>query len=326
MMSQSDYPEADSSTQSSSGNKLIEKLSEKSDYSDFTHPTHIDFMTYQNRVMECKKQMLVCTNRSELTVFCSSAGFDYREILWVWENLLTTDDQQKINLAVSNNHQNVSETEPQSQNGLHPSQKNVTPNVTNCDFSYLVTELAQSQEKNSLIANTFSNDETQVTEKEVTTEADANQESQPVTPTENQLLTEVTEYNPDSEEEHQVSPQPMDWNELMEGIDEEMKRLNWSIEHGVNYLLHKYHINSRQLLTDEEAIEFYEFLKNRKSKYVVGDKVIVTHVEPEFNNQVADVIKVLPNNILKIKFNGDRLAREVCGIYVRHYFPTTVSD
>ncbi len=214
----------------------------------------------------------------------------------------------------------MSETEPQSQTGLHPSPQNVTSSVTDCDFCYLVTELAQSQEKNAPIANTFPNNETQVTEKEVTTEADANQEYQPVTPAENQLLTEVTECNPDSEEEHQVSPQPIDWIELLEGIDEEMKRLNWSVEHGVDYLLHKYQKKSRQLLTDEEAIEFYEFLKNRKSKYVVGDKVIVTHAEPEFNNQVASIISLLPNNILKVQFSGSRLAREVCGVYVRHYF------
>ena len=102
-----------------------------------------------------------------------------------------------------------------------------------------------------------------------------------------------------------------------------MKRLDWSVEHGVDYLLHKYQKKSRQLLTDEEAIEFYEFLKNRKSKYVVGDKVIVTHASPEFNNQVASVVEVLPNHILKVTFSGDRLARKVCGVYVRHYFPQT---
>ena len=34
-----------------------------------------------------------------------------------------------------------------------------------------------------------------------------------------------------------------------------MKRGDWSVEHGVAYLLHKYQKKSRQLLTDGEALE-----------------------------------------------------------------------
>ncbi len=158
----------------------------------------------------------------------------------------------------------------------------------------------------------------------MTAEAEPNQALQPVTPADNQLVTEVTGCNQDSGEEHLYRQPPMDWNELVEGMDEEMERLDWSVEDGVAYLLHKYNKKSRQLLTDGEALEFYEFLKNRKSKYVVGERVIVTHAEPEFNGQVASVVEVLPNNILKVKFNNDRQAREVCGVYVSHYFSTTI--
>ena len=116
---------------------------------------------------------------------------------------------------------------------------------------------------------------------------------QPVTNSENNWshpVTLVTGCNQDSGGEHRVSQPPMDWNELVEGMDEEMKRLDWSVDDGVAYLLHKYNKKSRQLLTDGEALEFYEFLKNRKSKYVVGERVIVTHTSPEFNGQIAEVV------------------------------------
>ncbi len=77
----------------------------------------------------------------------------------------------------------------------------------------------ESEDKNAPIANTFSNDETDVTDQEATAEAELNQELQPVTPADNQLVTEVTGCNQDSGEEHQVSQPPMDWNELVEGMD-----------------------------------------------------------------------------------------------------------
>ncbi len=56
----------------------------------------------------------------------------------------------------------------------------------------------ESKDKNTPIANTFSHDETDVTEKGAMAEASVNQELQPVTPADNQLVTEVTGCNQDS--------------------------------------------------------------------------------------------------------------------------------
>ena len=55
----------------------------------------------------------------------------------------------------------------------------------------------ESKDNNAPIANTFLNDETDVTEKEATAEAEPNQALQPVTPADNQLVTDVTGCNQD---------------------------------------------------------------------------------------------------------------------------------
>jgi hypothetical protein len=178
--SQNDCPEPDSSTHFPSGHKVTEKKEEKekSDHSHFSYPPSIDFMAYQNRVMKCKNLMLACTNLSELTVFCCSAEFDNREIQWVWENLLTIDEKKKVNetaflkIKLPNlDSKNVTEAKTVSPIGLQRSQKN----VTDCYFCDFVTGLTQNQEKNSPLANTFSNDDTHVTEKQATTEVESNQ-------------------------------------------------------------------------------------------------------------------------------------------------------
>ena len=66
--------------------------------------------------------------------------------------------------------------------------------------------------------------------------------------------------------------QIIDWNELLEAMDEEMKRLCWGADDGHAYLQHKYHKKSRHALTDSEALEFYQFLTNRKTGYLVGER------------------------------------------------------
>jgi hypothetical protein len=95
-----------------------------------------------------------------------------------------------------------------------------------------------------------------------------------------------------------------------------MTRLCWGVDDGVAYLQHKYHKKSRQALTDSEALEFYQFLTNRKTGYLVGEHVVVSHADPSLDGQLALVISVQPNNILEIEFAGHRLLGEVSALHV----------
>ena len=58
-------------------------------------------------------------------------------------------------------------------------------------------------------------------------------------------------------------PKLLEWQEIKSEIDEAMKRLGWSEEQGRDYLVKTYGVKSRLYLTDEQLIEFANFLKNK---------------------------------------------------------------
>ncbi|MGL5034693.1 MAG: hypothetical protein ACRC6M_12925 [Microcystaceae cyanobacterium] len=55
--------------------------------------------------------------------------------------------------------------------------------------------------------------------------------------------------------------QPIDFSEVIARSNVELKRLNWTNEQGKNYLLQTYGKRSRQLLSDEELLEFVLYLE-----------------------------------------------------------------
>jgi hypothetical protein len=99
-------------------------------------------------------------------------------------------------------------------------------------------------------------------------------------------------------------------------MDKEMKRICWGVDDGRAYLQHKYRKKSRQALTDEEALEFYQFLTKRKTGYLVGDRVVVSHADPALNGQLAKVMSVQPNNILEIQLADNLQFCEVSALHV----------
>jgi hypothetical protein len=54
-----------------------------------------------------------------------------------------------------------------------------------------------------------------------------------------------------------------DWNTVMDEISMCMKKLDWSIEDGKNYLQSKYGVSSRLYLSDEEIVEFLRYLQDQ---------------------------------------------------------------
>ncbi|VEP17297.1 hypothetical protein H1P_5840003 [Hyella patelloides LEGE 07179] len=45
-----------------------------------------------------------------------------------------------------------------------------------------------------------------------------------------------------------------------------MKRLGWGKERGIKHLIEKYNQKSRRNLTDEQLLEFWNYLKNLERK------------------------------------------------------------
>ena len=72
---------------------------EKTDYSDFPHPTSNDYRAKEKRANLIKETMLSCNTREELTRFKLESGFSKPEINWVYVNALTDSEKARINLT-----------------------------------------------------------------------------------------------------------------------------------------------------------------------------------------------------------------------------------
>ena len=60
-----------------------------------------------------------------------------------------------------------------------------------------------------------------------------------------------------------VADEPLDFSDIIARSDVELKRLGWTSEQGRNYLLETYGKRSRQLLSDEELLEFLRHLESQ---------------------------------------------------------------
>ncbi len=61
----------------------------------------------------------------------------------------------------------------------------------------------------------------------------------------------------------QNQPDVIEWEQIKEEIDSNMKKLGWSKKQGKQYLIKRYSKTSRLHLTDAELIEFSNFLKSK---------------------------------------------------------------
>lgn len=62
-----------------------------------------------------------------------------------------------------------------------------------------------------------------------------------------------------------ISEEVLDFSEIIARSDVELKRLGWTSDQGRNYLLETYGKRSRQLLSDDELLEFLRFLEVQPS-------------------------------------------------------------
>ena len=89
-----------------------------------------------------------------------------------------------------------------------------------------------------------------------------------VTPVESEVseTVEIPEV-PETAEPSKVTPlgidpnAPIDFSEIISRSNVELKRLGWTSDQGRNYLLQTYGKRSRQLLSDEELLEFLVYLE-----------------------------------------------------------------
>ncbi len=63
--------------------------------------------------------------------------------------------------------------------------------------------------------------------------------------------------------DQEQEPEVIEWEQIKNEIDSNMKRLGWSERQGKDYLIKRYGKSSRLHLTDGELIEFNCYLKNK---------------------------------------------------------------
>ncbi|BFM40265.1 hypothetical protein [Synechocystis sp. LKSZ1] len=87
----------------------------------------------------------------------------------------------------------------------------------------------------------------------------------PLTESPAPLLTFIpeTEVPPATSSPAPVLEEPIDFSEVIARSNVELKRLGWTSDQGRNYLLQTYGKRSRQLLSDEELLEFLQYLESQ---------------------------------------------------------------
>ena len=54
----------------------------------------------------------------------------------------------------------------------------------------------------------------------------------------------------------------IEYQDVIDGIDTELKRIHWSQERAINHIEFYYGVRSRIHLKDDELLEFWQFLKS----------------------------------------------------------------
>ena len=86
------------------------------------------------------------------------------------------------------------------------------------------------------------------------------------------------------------------WDDLIRQIDAQMERIGWTVERGRQYLLNKYGVRSRLLLSDEQVFEFLDFLKSqptRQSAWKVGQKCLYNGLKVVIERLINSVVAVV---------------------------------
>lgn len=199
------------------------------------------------------------------------------------DSLTSTEDNSspkesfpKLEESLTSTYGNLPETEelsdlresslPSTHENLSEEEKLSDLTVTENKSSNFDNSFSQAQENNNLdspelIENDHHNLNSPTNSTISTNDFDLNENSNLESYSESNLENDLNSLT--SPETIDISNKPVyDFTEIMARTDGEMKRLGWTKEDGINYLLKTYGKKSRHLLNDEELIKFLEHLKN----------------------------------------------------------------
>ena len=190
------------------------------------------------------------------------------------QSVANTDN--KPSSPTLNQHESISIPQPQPTLNQHQSnndhESNTEPTVNEPEFNAVSQPLptvndpefnSVSQPLPTVEENYFFDEE--FTQEPLETVAPEEKKSQlPLAEEEIYLELEQSEITPESPNQPDLNSQaPMDFSEVIAKTDIELKRLQWTQEKGRDYLLQTYGKKSRHYLSDEELLEFLNFLTSQ---------------------------------------------------------------
>lgn len=122
-------------------------------------------------------------------------------------------------------------------------------------------EIAQPSKQISFTHNEPELDESTLLLTKPTTQSNGNLDSVTNSLTEAPKLEAISEKT--TTEIEKIEEEAIDFIEIKIKIDQEMKRLKWTQEQGKNYILSNYGKRSRTYLSDEQLLEFLDYLQKQ---------------------------------------------------------------
>jgi len=115
--------------------------------------------------------------------------------------------------------------------------------------------------------------------------------------------TQPTPAQNDSGENAAAKESFTDYEDVIAAIDREMARLKWTKEQGRDYLIEKYNKRSRQLLTDEELLDFLSHLKSDQVSFKLNQRVRINMPGSIRHGMIGTVCRIQPDEVFEGEIN-----------------------
>lgn len=115
--------------------------------------------------------------------------------------------------------------------------------------------------------------------------------------------TQPTPAQNDSGENAAAKESFTDYEDVIAAIDREMARLKWIKEQGRDYLIEKYNKRSRQLLTDEELLDFLSHLKSDQVSFKLNQRVRINMPGSIRHGMIGTVCRIQPDEVFEGEIN-----------------------
>ena len=108
----------------------------------------------------------------------------------------------------------------------------------------------------------------------------------------------------------------IDFGEILNQTDQELKRLGWTSKQGQKYLLETYGKHSRKLLEDDELLEFLEYLQNLDIS--VEETINNEEKEEKITIDFGDILNQTDQELKRLGWTSEKGQEYLLETYGKH--------